>query len=108
MGHLSYISELNFGNFFKLLSGNIPVFNTWLINRVSGLIITGAITFNNFDDISSYLQLFFVGRLFILFLTISSSIFLKVKVEFICLFKIITVILVTIILNIFCNVLTDI
>ena len=62
------------------LSGNIPVFNTWLINRVSGLIITGAITFNNFDDISSYPQLFFVGRLFIVFLTIISSIFLKVKV----------------------------
>ena len=30
------------------------MFNTWLINIVSGLIITGAITFNNFDDISSY------------------------------------------------------
>ena len=29
------------------------MFNTWLIKRVSGLIITGAITFNNFDDISS-------------------------------------------------------
>ena len=27
------------------------MFNTWLIKRVSGLIITGAITFNNFDDI---------------------------------------------------------
>ena len=38
------------------------MFNTWLINRVSGLIITGAITFNNFDDISSYPQLFFAGR----------------------------------------------
>ena len=69
------------------LSGNIPVFNTWLNSRVSGLIITGAITFNNFDDISSYPQLFFVRRLFIVFLTIISSIFLKVKVEFICLFK---------------------
>ena len=69
------------------LSGNIPVFNTWLINGVSGLIITGTITFNNFDDISSYPQLFFVGRLFIVFLTIISSIFLKVKVECICLFK---------------------
>ena len=32
------------------LSGNLPVFNTWLINRVSGLIITRAVTFNNFDD----------------------------------------------------------
>ena len=41
------------------LSGNIPVCNTWLISRVSGLIINGAITFNNFDDISSYPQLFF-------------------------------------------------
>ena len=69
------------------LSGNIPVFNTWLINRVSGLISTCAITFNNFDDISSYPQLFFVGILFIAFLTIMSSIFLKVKVECICLFK---------------------
>ena len=69
------------------LSGNRPVFNTWLIKRVSGLIITGAITFNNFDDTSSYPQLFFVGRLFIVFLTIMSSIFLKVKVEFIGLFK---------------------
>ena len=48
------------------------MFNTWIINRVSGLIITGAITFNNFDDISSYPQLFFVGRLFIVFLTIIS------------------------------------
>ena len=69
------------------LSGNIPEFNNWIINRVSGLIITGAITLNNFDDISSYPQLFFVGRLFIMFLTIISSTFLKVKVEFICLFK---------------------
>ena len=43
------------------LSGNIPVFNTWLISSVSGLIITGAITFNNFDDISSYPQLFLSG-----------------------------------------------
>ena len=65
MGHLSYISELLA---ILSLSGNIPGFNTWLINRVSGLIITGAITFNNFDDISSYPQPFFVGRLFIVFL----------------------------------------
>ena len=71
------------------LSGNSPVFNTWLIKRVNGLIITltGAITFNNFDDTSSYPQLFFVGILSIVFLTLISSIFLKVKVEFICLFK---------------------
>ena len=64
------------------------MFNTWLIKRVDDLIITGAITFfNNFDDISWCPQLFFAGRLFIVFLTIISSIFLKVKVEFICLFK---------------------
>ena len=34
------------------------MFNTWLINRVSGLIITCAIPFNNFDDISSYPHIF--------------------------------------------------
>ena len=46
------------------LSGNNPVFNTWLSNRVNDLIITGAITFNNFDDISSCPQLFFAGRFY--------------------------------------------
>ena len=44
------------------------MFNTWLINRVSDLIITGAITFNNFDDISSYPQLFLSGDFFYSFL----------------------------------------
>ena len=63
------------------------MFNTWIINRVNDLIITGAMTFNTLDDISSCPQLFFGGSLFIVFLTIISSIFLKVKVEFICLFK---------------------
>ena len=37
------------------------MFNNWIINRVSGLIITGAITLNNFDDIASYPQLFLSG-----------------------------------------------
>ena len=57
--HLSYYIGITLA--ILSLSGNIPVFNTWLINRVSGLIITGAITFNNFDDISSYPQYFLSG-----------------------------------------------
>ena len=69
MDHLSYIGITLA---ILSLSGNIPVFNTWLINRVNDLIITGAITFNNFDDISSCPQLLFAGRLFIVFLTIIS------------------------------------
>ena len=61
------------------LSGNIPVFNTWLINIVSGLIITGAITFNNFDDISSYPQIFFCREIVYSFLNNNFSNILEIK-----------------------------
>ena len=54
-------------------SGRIP--NTWFINIVNDLIIAGSIIFINFEEIPSNLQLFFVGRLCIVFFTVSSSIF---------------------------------
>ena len=48
---------------------------TWLITKVKDLIIAGSIIFNNFEEIPSNLLLFFVGRSFIVFLTVSSLIF---------------------------------
>ena len=56
-------------------SGKMPVFNTWLINNVSGLIIAGSIILINLEEIPSSPQLFFEGRFCIVFLTVSSSIF---------------------------------
>ena len=56
-------------------SGKIPVFNTWFVNLVNDLIITGSISLINFEEIPSNPQLFFVGRLCIVFFTVSSSIF---------------------------------
>ena len=54
------------------LSGNMPVFMTWLITKVKDLIIAGSIIFNNFEKMPSNPLLFFVGRSFIVFLTVSS------------------------------------
>ena len=68
-------------------SGKIPVFNTWLINKVSGLIIAGSIILINLEEIPSSPQLFFEGRVCIVFLTVSSSTFSKLNTVFICLFK---------------------
>ena len=56
-------------------SGKMPVFNTWLINNVSGLIIAGSIILINLEEKPSSPQLFFEGRFCIVFLTVSSSIF---------------------------------
>ena len=38
-------------------SGKMPVFNTWLINKVSGLIIAGSIILINLEEIPSSPQL---------------------------------------------------
>ena len=54
-------------------SGKMPVFNTWLINKVSGLIIAGSMILINVEEIPSSPQLFFEGRFCIVFLTVSSS-----------------------------------
>ena len=43
-------------------SGKLPVFNTWLINKVSGLIIAGSMILINFEEIPSSPQLFFEER----------------------------------------------
>ena len=39
-------------------SGKMPVFNTWLINKVSGLIIAGSIILINLEEIPSSPQPF--------------------------------------------------
>ena len=36
----------------------MPVFNTWLINKVSGFIIAGSMILINFEEIPSSPQLF--------------------------------------------------
>ena len=59
-------------------------FNTWLISKVSGLIIAGSIILINLDEIPSSPQLFFEGRVCIVFLTVSSSMFSKLNTVFIC------------------------
>ena len=56
-------SFLNLGitlarNYFGNSSGKMHVFNTWLINKVSGLIIAGSITLINLEEIPSSPQLF--------------------------------------------------
>ena len=38
----------------------MPVFNTWLISKVSGLIIAGSIILIHLEDIPSSPQLFFL------------------------------------------------
>ena len=68
-------------------SGKMPVFNTWFINIVTDLIIAGSIIYINFEEIPSNPQLLFVGRLCIVFFTVSSSIFGNVNTVFMCLFK---------------------
>ena len=68
-------------------SGKMPVFNTWLINKVSGLIIAGSIMLINLEEIPPSPHLFFEGRVCIVFLTVSSSMFSKLHTVFICLFK---------------------
>ena len=82
-------SFLNIGITFAIfsLSGNTPEYKTWFINSVNDLKITGSITLSNFVETPSNPQLFFVGRLFIVFLTVSSSIWSKVNVEVTFLFK---------------------
>ena len=63
------------------------MFSTWLINKVSGLIIAGSIILLNLEEIPSSPQIFFEGRVCIVFLTVSSSMFSKLNTVFICLFK---------------------
>ena len=58
------------------------MFNTWLISKVSGLIIAGSIILFNLDEMPFSPQLFFEGRVCIVFLTVSSSI-----CSHICLFE---------------------
>ena len=47
-------------------SGKMPVFNTWLINKVSGLIIAGSMILINFEEIPSSPQLFLGKFLYLL------------------------------------------
>ena len=63
------------------------MFNTWLSSKVSGFIIAGSIILINLDEIPSSPQLFFEGRVCIVFLTVSSSMFSNLNTVFICLFK---------------------
>ncbi len=46
-------------------SGKMHMFNTWLINKVSGLIIAGSIILINLEEIPSSPQLFFEGRILV-------------------------------------------
>ena len=68
-------------------SGKLPVFNIWLISKVGGLIIAGSIILINLDEIPSSPQLLFEGRVCIVFLTVSSSMFSKLNTVFICLLE---------------------
>ena len=55
------------------------MFNTWLINKVSGLIIAGSFILINLEEMPSSPQLFFEGRVCIVFLTVSASMFSKLN-----------------------------
>ena len=62
---LSFLSSLgssflNRGITLAILNSSwkMPVFNTWLINKVSGLIIAGSMILINFEEIPSSPQLF--------------------------------------------------
>ena len=39
------------------LSGNMPVFKTWWINRAYGLMVAGSIIFRSFEEVPSQLFL---------------------------------------------------
>ena len=82
-------SFLKIGITFAILSlsGNMPVFMTWLITKVKDLMIAGSIIFSNFEEIPSNPLLFFVGRSFIVFLTVSSLTFLNLRTDLTCVFK---------------------
>ena len=69
------------------LSGNMPAFVTWLITRVKDLMIVGSIICNNLEEMLSNPILFFVGRSFIVFLTVSSLTFLNLRTNLTCVFK---------------------
>ena len=87
------------------LSWNMAVFITF-INRVNDLMMADSIIFNSFEEIPSKPQLFFVGRLSMVFFAVSLSTFLNLKTESTCFFKVITIILTNITLNLLCNSLT--
>ena len=58
-------SFLNRGITFASFNSSVkmPVFNTWLINKLSGCIIAGSMILINFEDIPSNPQLFVEGFL---------------------------------------------
>ena len=85
------------------LSGKMPVFNTWLISKVVGLIIAGSIILINLDEIPSSPQLFFEGRVCIVFLIVSSSMFSKIKYCIYMFIQIILEIFSAIVFNITCK-----
>ena len=64
------------------LSGNMPIFITWLIHMVNDLMMAGSTIINSFEEIPSQPQLFFVGRLFVVFFTVSLSLFLNLNLFF--------------------------
>ena len=61
------------------MSGNMPVFMTWCVSTVNDLMIVGYIIFKSFEEIPSQPLLFFVGRLSMVFFTVSSSTLFKLK-----------------------------
>ena len=58
---------------------------TWLI--IQDLMIAGSIIFNNFKEMLSNSLLFFVGRSFIIFLTVSSLTFSNFRINLTYVFK---------------------
>ena len=63
------------------------MFNTWFVNKVNYFVIAGSINFRSLVKTSSNPQLFLLGRLFIVFLVVFLSTYLKVKPVLIRLFS---------------------
>ena len=65
----------------------MPVFMTWFVSRVNDLMIVGSIIFKSFEEIPSEPLLFYVGRLSMVFFTVSPSTLFKQKTQSTCSFK---------------------